>query len=316
MRAPPRSAPMPDSPTLPSGGTPAVELRGLTKAYGHHVAVDRVDLRIDPGQVFGYLGPNGAGKTTTIRVLAGLLRPTKGEVRVLGRDVVRHRDEVHRHLGYLPGDFVAYPDLTAGEYLRYLARLRDNVDRTLARELAVRLDLELDRRISSLSHGNRQKVGIVQALMHRPDLVILDEPTSGLDPIVQREFLQLLREIRDEGRTVLLSSHVLTEVEAVADTVAILRRGRVVAVENVERLKARSRRRLDLTFRGRVPLEELTAVSEVRDVVEAGLTAHVTVEGSTAALLEAAAPYHVERIVTHEIDLEEIFLDYYQVSPS
>jgi len=290
----------------------AVEVRNLTKTYGHHVAVDQIDLCVEGGQVFGYLGPNGAGKTTTIRVLAGLLRPTGGAARVLGHDVVRDRDEMQRRMGYLPGDFVAYPELTAEEYLRFLARLRPEVDWTLAIGLAERLDLALDRRISSLSHGNRQKVGIVQALMHRPELVILDEPTSGLDPIVQREFLELLREVRNDGRTVFLSSHVLSEVEAVADTVAILRRGQIVVVEHVERLKARSRRRLDLTFRDTVPRAALAAVPEVRDVLVSGPTARVTVEGSTAALLEAAAPHHVDRIVTHEADLEEIFLSYYQ----
>ena len=293
-------------------GPAAIEVEALTKVFGKNVAVDAIDLRVEPGQVFGYLGPNGAGKTTTIRVLAGLLRPTSGSARVLGRDVVRERDLMQRSMGYLPGDFVAYPDLTAEEYLRFLARLRPHVDWALVRELCGRLDLDLDRRVSAMSHGNRQKIGIVQALMHRPELVILDEPTSGLDPIVQREFLEILREVRGEGRTVFLSSHVLSEVEAIADTVAILRRGRLVVVESVERLKAKSRRRLDLTFRDDVPTDLLAAVPEVRDVLVSGPTARVTVEGSTAALLEAAAPHHVERIVTHEADLEEIFLGYYQ----
>lgn len=294
------------------GATAAVEVRGLSKVYGRHVALDDVDLQVAAGQVFGYLGPNGAGKTTTIRVLAGLLRPTTGSALVLGHDVVRERDVMQGRMGYLPGDFVAYPDLTAEEYLRFLASLRPGVDWALASGLAARLDLELGRRISSMSHGNRQKVGIVQALMHRPELVILDEPTSGLDPIVQREFLEILREVRGEGRTVFLSSHVMSEVEAVADTVAILRRGRVVVVENVERLKTRSRRRLDLTFRDAVPRDLIARVPEVRDVLVSGQTARVTVDGSTAALLEAAAPHHVEQIVTHEADLEEIFLSYYQ----
>lgn len=296
----------------PESPCAAIEVRGLTKAYGRHVAVDRVDLRVETGQVFGYLGPNGAGKTTTIRVLAGLLRPTEGSASVLGHDVVRGRDQMQRLLGYLPGDFAAYPDLTAEGYLRFLARLRPDVDWSLADELASRLELELGRRISAMSHGNRQKVGIVQALMHRPDLVILDEPTSGLDPIVHREFLEILREVRDEGRTVFLSSHVLSEVEAIADTVAILRRGRVVVVETVERLKARSRHRLDLTFRGAVPHSALVGVPEVRDVLVSGHTARVTVEGSTATLVATAAPFQVDRIVTHEADLEEIFLGYYQ----
>lgn len=302
-------------PRVATGSTIAVQTHALTKAFGRQIAVDGIDLCVESGQVFGYLGPNGAGKTTTIRVLAGLLRPTSGAASVLGYDVVRERDAMQRRLGYLPGDFVAYPDLTGEEYLHFLGRLRPGADLSLAAGLAARLDLDLGRRMSALSHGNRQKVGIVQALMHRPDLVIMDEPTTGLDPIVQREFLDLLREVRDDGRTVLLSSHILSEVEAVADTVGILRRGRLVVVESVERLKARARRRLELTFRDEVPEASLARVAEVRDLTVVGSTAWLTVEGSTAALLEVAAPHVVDRIVTHEADLEDIFLAYYQNDP-
>jgi ABC-2 type transport system ATP-binding protein len=292
--------------------TPAVETHGLTKSYGRHLALAGVDLDVPPGQVFGYLGPNGAGKTTTIRLLCGLLRPSSGSARVLGLDVVARRDEMQSRVGYLPGDFAAYPDLTGGEYLRFLAGLRPGVDWSVALATAERLDLDLGRRISALSHGNRQKVGLVQALMHRPELVVLDEPTTGLDPIIQREFLSLVREIRDEGRTVFLSSHVLSEVEVVADSVGILRAGRLVLVESVDRLKAQARRRLDLTFRDAPPVAELAAVPGVRDLEVSDHTVRLSVEGSTARLLEVAAPCHVDRIVTHEADLEEIFLGYYQ----
>ena len=203
----------------------AVRTSGLRKAFRGTVALHGLDLVVPTGSVFGYLGPNGAGKTTTIRLLTGLLRPTSGTAEVLGLDVANHPDEVQRRVGYLPGRFVAYPDLTGAEYLRYLAALRGGVDWSGVERLSERFDLDLGRRIGTLSHGNRQKVGLVQAFMHRPDLLVLDEPTTGLDPIMQAEFLTLVGEVSRSGATVFLSSHILSEVEAVADTVAILREG-------------------------------------------------------------------------------------------
>ncbi len=295
-----------------SSSTPALETRGLTKRFGRHLAIDQVDLRVEPGQIFGYLGPNGAGKTTTIRLLAGLLRPTAGTAEVMGFDVVRRRDQMQSRIGYLPGDFRAYPGESATEYLRLLAGLRGGVDWAVVESLSRRLDLDLGRRIGTMSHGNRQKVGIVQALMQRPGLVLLDEPSSGLDPLIHREFLEILREVRDAGQTVFLSSHVLSEVEAVADTVAILRQGRLVDVAAVDRLKARARRRMELTFTTTPPASELATVSGVTELEVSGRIARLAIEGSTANLLAVAAPFQIERIVTHEPDLEEIFLGYYQ----
>ncbi|HEY3006386.1 MAG TPA: ABC transporter ATP-binding protein, partial [Kribbellaceae bacterium] len=189
----------------PAAG-PAIRTWALSKSYGRRPALTELDLEVPAGGVFGYLGPNGAGKTTTIRLLAGLLRPTSGRAEVLGLDTVRDRERVQRRIGYLPGDFVAYHDLTGEQYLRYLAGLRGGVDWASVERLAKRFDLDLGLRIHTLSHGNRQKVGLVQAFMHGPDLLILDEPTNGLDPIMQREFVTLLRETRDAGRTVFLSS--------------------------------------------------------------------------------------------------------------
>jgi energy-coupling factor transporter ATP-binding protein EcfA2 len=197
------------------------------------------------------------------------------------------------------------------QYLRYLARLRGGVDWSFTEGLARRLDLDLEGRIGALSHGNKQKVGIVQAFMHRPELLILDEPTTGLDPLVQREFLALVREARNEGRTVFLSSHILYEVEAVADMVGILRHGRLVVVESVDTLKAQALHRIDLTFAGSVPLLELTSVASVRDVHAVGSTAHLQIEGSTVELFKVAAPHGIAQVVTHEPDLEEIFMAYY-----
>lgn len=283
----------------------------LTKHYGRTVAVESLDLEVPAGLVFGYLGPNGAGKTTTIRLLVGLLRPTGGRAEVLGIDVVRDPDGVQALVGYLPGDFKAYPDLTGEQYLRYLGNLRGGVEWKTTARLAERLELDLNRRIGALSHGNRQKLGIVQAFMSEPELLILDEPTSGLDPLIQREFLAMLREARDAGRTVLLSSHILSEVEAVADVVGILRQGRLVVVDSVESLKARALRRIDLTFSGEPPAAVLARVPGVKEVVTSDATAHLVVEGSTADLIAALAPYRVDDVISHEADLEEIFLAYY-----
>jgi len=288
-----------------------IRTRRLTKRFGHRTALDGLDLDVAAGTILGYLGPNGAGKTTTIRLLAGLIRPSDGSAMVFGFDASDQYDTIQRRIGYLPGEFVAYPDLTGHQYLSYFAHLYGGVDRSRIDLLAKRFDLDLDLRIGTLSRGNRQKVGIIQAFMHEPDLLILDEPTSGLDPIMQREFRTLLHETKDLGRTVFLSSHVLSEVEAVADTVAILRSGRLVTTQSVQDLKDRARRRLDLTFAATPPLDRLHGVPGVQELTVDGRIVHVVVTGSTAELLKAAAPYDVINVVSHEADLEAAFLDYY-----
>jgi ABC-2 type transport system ATP-binding protein len=290
---------------------PVIRTNGLTKRYRGKLALADLDLEVPSGVLFGYLGPNGAGKTTTIRLLAGLLRPSGGTATVLGADVVRDREAVQRHIGYLPGDFVAYPNLTAADYLRYLGNLRGGVDPANMARLAKRLDLDLAEVVGAMSHGNRQKVGIVQAFQHEPELLILDEPTQGLDPLVQREFLAILREARDAGRTVFLCSHVLSEVEAVADTVGILRQGRLVEVASVAALKAKALRRMDIVFEEPPRAAQLRAVPGVSEVRADGHGMQVVVTGSAAELFAFAAPYRIVSVVGHEPDLEEIFLTYY-----
>jgi ABC-2 type transport system ATP-binding protein len=245
----------------------------------------------------------------------GLLRPTAGRAEVVGRDAWAERTAAHAELGYLPGDFVAYEHLTGEQYLTYLATLRNRngsaVDWAYVRSLADRFELDLTRRWGALSSGNRQKVGVVQAFMHRPRLLVLDEPTKGLDPLMQRAFLTLVREVRDAGQTVFLSSHDLSEVEQVADRVGILRRGRLVVVEEVATLKAHAVRRLDLTFDGVAPIDVLRRVPGIRVLAASGPSVHLAVEGSMAELMRAAAPYGMANVVSHEADLEEIFLTYY-----
>ena len=290
-----------------------IRTNGLTKHFGDVVALGDLDLEVPGGTVFGFLGPNGAGKSTLMRLLVGLLRPTAGTAQVLGRDIVTDRTAVHRVVGYLPGDFTADRDLTAHRYLEYLARLRGGVDVAVRDSLIERFGLDPDKPFGALSHGNRQKVGLVQAFMHRPPIVLLDEPTQGLDPLVQRTFAAVVREHRDAGNTVFLSSHVLSEVQALADRVAIVREGRLVLDAGVEELRAATRHRVAVTTRGRTArvLDVLGPIASVAEVTEAGDTVAFTVEGPMAEVLRRLAPVGIERLTSTEVDLEQVFLSYY-----
>lgn len=283
----------------------------LTKFYGRHRGIENIDLEVRRGEVFGYLGPNGAGKTTTIRLLLDFIRPTRGSLSILGMDSRRDSVGVRRRTGYLAGELSMYGNLTGDELLRYVASLRKSVDRDHVAQLAKRLDCDLTRQIKTLSHGNKQKVGLIQAFMHRPELIVLDEPTAGLDPLVQQEFYRLIAEAKAEGRTVFLSSHILPEVERVCDRVGIIREGKLVAVETVEALKSRAVRRLDIHFARAVPEESFSAIPGVRDVVVRDSVLTCTVIGSLDALVKAAARFEVVNIVSHEPSLEEVFLTYY-----
>ena len=228
---------------------PAIELRGVVKSYGETRALRGINLRVEAGRIFGFLGPNGAGKTTTIRILLDLIRPDEGEARVLGRDCQRESVDVRLNIGYVPGELRLYEGMRGDEFLDYIdsfrPKKRDGIFRT---QLCERLGLDASKHIRTLSKGNRQKVGLVQALMHRPEVLLLDEPTSGLDPLVQEEVVRILEETVAEGRTVFFSSHVLSEVDRIAQTVAIIRAGEIVAVEDVARLKSRSVHVIEVTF--------------------------------------------------------------------
>jgi ABC-2 type transport system ATP-binding protein len=294
----------------------AVHLEGLTKAFGgRRRGLDGIDLVVPPGVVLGYLGPNGAGKSTTIRILMGLARATAGVATVLGLDAWADRDQLAHRVGYLPGDFAADPDLTADQYLRFMAELRgpaaDLPEGGAVDALARRLGLDLSARIGALSHGNRQKVGLVRAFLGQPELLVLDEPTIGLDPLVQQEFLVMVREARERGATVFLSSHVLDEVQAVADQVAMIREGRLLLVSDVAELEVRNRRRLTLTFHGPPPIEVLRQIPSVVEASAQGREVTVVCHGPLRELLAMAAPYGIDDIATHEVDLEDVFLSSY-----
>ncbi|MCX7680479.1 MAG: ABC transporter ATP-binding protein [Anaerolineae bacterium] len=292
--------------------TPVIQTEGLTKYYGRSRGIIEVSLQVEQGEIFGFLGPNGAGKTTTIRLLLDLIRPTRGHVRLLGLNPQRDGVAVRQRVGYLPGELALYPDLTGQQVLEYAARLRKNVSQDEIARLAARLEADLRRPIRTLSHGNRQKIGIIMAMMHRPELLILDEPTTGLDPLVQQVLYELLEEVRREGRTVFFSSHILPEVERLCDRVGILREGRLVAVETVSGLKGVAVRRIDLVLDGPVDPQPFRAVPGVREVTAAGSTLHIAVQGSMDPLIKAAAQHTVLNIVTYEPNLEEAFLAFYR----
>jgi beta-exotoxin I transport system ATP-binding protein len=291
----------------------AIQTQRLSKRYrgGVQALVD-LDLRVEPGEVFGFLGPNGAGKSTLIRIVLDLIRATTGSVEVLGLDSRAQSVEAHRRVGYLPGDLRLPRRLTGAEQLDSLDRLRGGGSSDEAARLAKQFDADVDRPIRDLSRGNRQKLGLIQAFMHRPELVVLDEPTSGLDPLVQDEFRRLIRETAAEGRTVFLSSHSLDEVQHVADRVGIVRAGRLVAVESVEALLARSLRHVVLTFAEPVAADEFARLPGVRRVEADGSRLRLSVQGSPDSVVKAAARHTLLDVVAVPADLEEIFLDYYR----
>lgn len=288
-----------------------IQARGLTKHYGSFPALVDLDLDVQPGEVFGFLGPNGAGKSTTIRVLMGELNPTSGSATVLGAPPreVGHR----RRLGYLPADLALWPAMTGRDTLTFFADLHGDVDWGFVDQLAQRLDAVLDKRVGELSSGNRQKVGLIAAFMHKPDLLILDEPNSGLDPLVQHEFWAMMRQVADDGRTVFLSSHTLSEVERVADRVGIIRKGHLIAVETVAGLRRKKMRRIEIDIDGTLHAADLEALDGVRDVELHPGRVVLDFDGEMEDLLASVtAKVRLRDIHTQEADLEDIFLTYYK----
>ncbi len=292
--------------------TIAIETTGLTKNYGAAVAVDNLDLRVAQGQVFGFLGPNGAGKSTTIRLLLALQRPTRGRAVLLGRDAAAGRVDVHRRIGYLPGDLNLFPRLTGRQHIDWFLRARGTADGSFARQLADRLQVTADRPVRELSKGNRQKIGLVLAFMHRPELLVLDEPASGLDPLVQHEFGNLLRETADEGRTVFLSSHELDEVQRVCDRVAVIKDGRLVAEDSVDGLRRAAPRKLEVRFRRPVDPADLRATAGVTVTACDGLRAELDVTGEIGPVLKVIASRDPVDLVCRPADLDELFLGFYR----
>jgi len=291
--------------------TALIETERLTKSYGANRGIVDLDLEVDEGEVFGFLGPNGAGKTTTIRTLLDHLRPTSGRARIFGIETTADPVAIHRRTGYLPGEFTLYDRLTGGQTIEYFGNLRGGVDPAYRASLIERLDLDPSRRFKEYSKGNKQKLGLVVAFQHRPELLILDEPTSGLDPLVQQAFYALLAEAQAEGRTVFLSSHVLSEVERTCDRVAIVRDGRLVRTGRVDTLRDLAHHQVELRFPDGVPTAEFAALPGVSDVVVEDHILRLRVAGPITPVLQAAARHELVDFLAREPSLEETFLAEY-----
>jgi ABC-2 type transport system ATP-binding protein len=290
---------------------PVIALEQLTKSYGTNRGIIELDLAVEPGEVFGFLGPNGAGKTTTIRTMLDLIRPTTGKALVFGIESSADPVAIHRRIGYVPGEFTLYDRLTGGQTLEYFANLRGGVDRAYQASLVERFELDTSRRFREYSKGNKQKVGAIIALQHRPELLILDEPTSGLDPLIQQTFFEILRECVRDGATVFLSSHILSEVEKSCDRVAIIREGRLVKVDTVDGLRDLAHHQVELRFAGSPPAAEFEALPGVSDLVAQDHVLRMRVAGAITPVVRAAARHELLDFVSREPSLEETFLAQY-----
>jgi ABC-2 type transport system ATP-binding protein len=291
--------------------TAVIHTERLTKTYGVHRGITEVDLDVEAGEIFGFLGPNGAGKTTTMRVLLDLIRPTAGRAEVFGIETTHDPVAIHRRVGYLPGEFDLYDRLTGAETITYFANLRGGVDAGYVAELVERLDLDPSRRYKEYSKGNKQKVGLILALQHKPDLLILDEPTAGLDPLIQQEIFAVVREAKAEGRTVFLSSHVIDEVDRMCDRVAIIREGRLVQVDRIENIRELAFHHVELTFEAPVPDTVFTSVDGVSDLEVDGSVVRMRVSGPIGKVIAMAAPHGLIDVVSREPNLEDVFLAQY-----
>ncbi len=291
--------------------TAVIQTEKLTKYYGKHRGIKDVDLAVEEGEAFGFLGPNGAGKTTMIRILLDHIRPTGGSATVFGIETTHDPVAIHRRIGYLPGEFALYDKLTGGQTLEYFANLRGGVDAAYQKQLMDRLDVDPSRKFREYSKGNKQKIGLVIALQHQPDLLLLDEPTSGLDPLIQQEFYAVIREAKAAGRTVFLSSHILSEVEKTCDRVAIIREGELARVDRTESLRDLAHHQVELIFAGPVPTAEFEALPGVSEVVAEDHVLRLRVTGNIAPVVRAAAGYELADFISREPSLEEIFLAEY-----
>ena len=295
--------------------TAVIRTERLTKTYGEHRGVIELDLEVAEGEIFGFLGPNGAGKTTTMRVLLDLIRPTSGRAEVFGMETTADPVAIHRRVGYLPGEFDLYDRLTGAQTIAYFGNLRGGVDRAYVDRLIERLDLDPTRRFKEYSKGNKQKVGLIVALQHRPDLLILDEPTAGLDPLVQQTFFALVREAREEGRSIFLSSHIIDEVDRTCDRVAIIREGRLVQVDRIEEIRQLAFHHVELTFGAPVAAAVFDGSPGVSEVVAEGNVVRMRVNGPIGAVITAAATHGILDVVSREPNLEDVFLAQYGEQP-
>lgn len=293
-----------------------ISTQDFTKTYGKNRGIHNVNLTVEQGEVFGFLGPNGAGKTTTIRTLLGFMHPTAGRAQIFGLDTESDSVEIRAQVGNLPGEFTLEDRMTGEQLLKLFARIRGVVDLSYAHELAGRFGADLNRPMRRLSRGNKQKIGLIQAMFHRPPLLILDEPTGGLDPLVQEEFLRIIAEVRDEGRTVFFSSHNLPEVERVCDRVGVIREGKLVAVETTDTLLNKTFRHMSLTFDAPVDADGFKNLAGVEKFQHDGAKITFELHGDLDEVIKLAADHTLVDMDYERPSLEEIFLAYYDESGS
>ena len=289
----------------------AIKTTKLSKSYGSNLALDGLELSVESGETFGFLGPNGAGKTTTIRLLLDFIRPTQGSATIFGLDSRTDSFKIRKYISYLPGDMTLYGKMTGKQLVTYLANLRGGVDWAYVEQIADRLGADLNRSIRTLSRGNQQKIGLIQAFMCRPPLIIMDEPTSGLDPLVQQEFYQMVEDVKNEGGTVFMSSHNIAEVERACDRVGIIRDGRLVAVESIQTLKQQALHQLELHFASSISTTDFSHIPGIRDVSVDRNVLRCTIIGKPDQILKAAAQFEVVRLRATEPSLEDVFLSFY-----
>ena len=289
-----------------------IEISNVTKNYGRVKALSNLNLSVGEGEIFGFLGPNGAGKTTALRILVDYIRSSSGTCKIFGMDTVKDSTTIKKNIGYLPGNIQMYKSMKAIDLLKYFANLRGLTNLDYARDLAKRFDSDIDIKIGNMSKGNQQKIGLIQAMMHKPALLILDEPTSGLDPLIQEQFFNMMEEIRDSGKTIFMSSHILSEVERICDRVSILKSGTIVATENIESLKIKSAQEFEIHFDTDIKKEVFMGLKEIRGLKINGNKLKCTVIGTPNNLLKLATQYTIKKIVTNESNLETTFLSFYE----
>ncbi len=291
-----------------------LKIDSVSKYYGSDVGVENISTTLGKGEVLGFLGPNGAGKTTTIRLILDFIRPSKGNIEIFGFNTAKDSLSIKQRLGYLSGDIALYPDMSGMQLMKYMTSLGRKTDWEYVTQMAESLEAQLDRPIRELSKGNRQKIGIIQAFMHKPDLVVLDEPTSGLDPLMQREFYNIVDETRQDGRSVFLSSHNLHEVQRLCDRAAFIRKGRLVAVEDINKIESLNLRRYQVRFKDKSPLDRLRQAEGVSEAEPDSLykdRINLAVTGSPQALLSALSDYELLDFTELETSLEDVFMHYY-----
>jgi ABC-2 type transport system ATP-binding protein len=293
---------------------PAISIQGLTKQYAgtNKPSLSNLNLQVNSGEVYGFLGPNGAGKSTTIRTLMNFLQPTKGTAHIMGLDIVNDSVAIKRHVGYLSGDFDIYHKMTGNQYIDYLSDLQGDTDKKYAKDIAQRLQAVMNRRVGSLSRGQKQKIGIIQAFMHKPNILILDEPSSGLDPLMQEMFYELINEAKHRGAAVFISSHIMSEVQKVCDRVGIIRSGKLIAERTIADLSKEASQTFDVTFADKPPLAELKKISGLTVTHQHHNQVAITMKGDLQQFFKLLGMQKILSFDTRTLDLEDTFLHYYQ----